>query len=334
MKIIHVVFCYLLSAALCVEASPYGVFAEGYEGGEVTFRCSHSQGPLYSNNIYLFKQSDILVQATESKKVTQGRYSLENTGDGKLTVTIKELKKSDSGTYWCQVIWTDQGVYLSVKDAIPIFEVPHFNPRPFKTTSNIPTTFPNLPATSTHHTTPGPIRDHTTPGPIRDHTTPGPIRDHTTSPPIMDPIPQSAVLGTPVIIMVFVSLAVLVPGLILLLIYKWRRDRKASRPVPNSVSPTQNITYQTLKTATQDSTYQTLKPATQDSTYQTLKPATQDSTYQTLNTAPQDSTYQTLKPATQDSTYQTLKPATQDSTYQTLKPAPQNSTYQTLTKET
>ncbi|KAL1005047.1 hypothetical protein UPYG_G00053820 [Umbra pygmaea] len=286
MKIIHVV-CYLLSA-LCLEASPYRELEEGYEGGNVTFQCSQSRGRLHSNNIYFFKFSgkgdngDILVQAKDTKKVTQGRYSLENTGGGSLTVTIRELKKSDSGLYKCQVKWIDGAVHLIVKDALPItalpiLEVPHINLRPFQTTSNIPTTFPNLPATSAHHATPGPIRNHTPTGPIRGHLssragptdaasvhlhTPEPalsVHLHTTEPalltteeggtPIIMVCWGPPVLFTPGIIMVCVSLSVLVLALILLLIYKRKRDRKASN------SPTQNFTYKTLNTALNSSTY-------------------------------------------------------------------------------
>ncbi|KAK6300989.1 hypothetical protein J4Q44_G00290870 [Coregonus suidteri] len=44
-------------------------------------------------------------------------------------------------------------------------------------------------------------------------------------------------LGKPVLIMVCVSLTVLVVGLILLLIYKWRRDRKSSNSPPSDYSP-------------------------------------------------------------------------------------------------
>uniref|UniRef100_A0AAY5L740 Immunoglobulin domain-containing protein n=1 Tax=Esox lucius TaxID=8010 RepID=A0AAY5L740_ESOLU len=72
-------------------------------GGHVTFPCLFSWAK--TNNKYFCKETcsgkDILVETKGSRNVTQGRYSLHDFRNGVFTVTIKDLKKSDSGTYWC-----------------------------------------------------------------------------------------------------------------------------------------------------------------------------------------------------------------------------------------
>ncbi|XP_064817202.1 CMRF35-like molecule 8 [Oncorhynchus masou masou] len=290
MKILHVVSCCLLSALCVVESA--GMNVKEVVGGHVTVGCSFTLAR--NNNKYFCKGTcsgrDILVGTKGSKTATQGRYSIEDNSDG-VYVTIKNLMKSDSGTYWCGVERygpdTYQEVHLTVTDASP--ETSTLTSRP-----HVPTTLPNLSTTSSNLST-------------TLSSTFKASGDISVGP--------SQRTVTPVVIMVCVSLTVLVVGLILLLIYKWRRDRTSSRPVTNPDTTTQDSTYQTLHTTTQDSTYQTLNKTTQDSTYQTLNTTTQESTEQTLNTTTQDSTYQTLNTTTQDSTYQTLNTTTQDSTY-------------------
>uniref|UniRef100_A0AAY5KYL3 Immunoglobulin domain-containing protein n=1 Tax=Esox lucius TaxID=8010 RepID=A0AAY5KYL3_ESOLU len=108
----------LLFPSLCVEAS--SSIKEEVEGGYVTFPCSFILAE--NNNKYFCKDpcSDILVETKGSRNVNQGRYSIEDNGNGVVTVTIKDLKKSDSGTYKCGVervgVDTYQEVYLTVTD--------------------------------------------------------------------------------------------------------------------------------------------------------------------------------------------------------------------------
>ena len=91
-------------------------------GGHVVFSCSFFWAG--TNNKYFCKGTcsgrDILVETKRSKTVSQGRYSIEDKGDGVLYVTIKNLMKSDSGTYWCGVerygLDTYQEVNLAVTD--------------------------------------------------------------------------------------------------------------------------------------------------------------------------------------------------------------------------
>ncbi|XP_028977723.2 CMRF35-like molecule 1 isoform X2 [Esox lucius] len=291
----------------------------GVVGGRVIIKCSYT---LAETSIKYFckgiclTESGILIQTQDSENCTEkGRYSIFDFRNGVFAVTIKDLKKSDSGTYWCRVDrifeYTFQQVKLSIMDdwkaltrATPPESMTTNSPESMKTNS------PNVLGT-----------------------------------PVFFMVCVTlvfVVLGTPVVIMVCVSLGVLVLGLIVLLIYKWRRERKSSRLVTNLDTGNHHLinlditlaarysTYQDLNTGTQDSTFQTLNTGTQDSTYQTLNTAPQDSTFQTLNTGTQDSTYQNLNTAPQDSTFQTLNTGSQDSTYQTLNTAPLDSTFQTL----
>uniref|UniRef100_A0A4W5KB49 Immunoglobulin V-set domain-containing protein n=1 Tax=Hucho hucho TaxID=62062 RepID=A0A4W5KB49_9TELE len=77
---------------------------------------------------------DILVETNGSKTVTQGRYSIEDKVDV-FYVTFKNLRKTDSGTYWCgvgrYVPDTFQEVRLTVIDGKP----------------HVSTTLPNLSTT-------------------------------------------------------------------------------------------------------------------------------------------------------------------------------------------
>ncbi|KAL1005558.1 hypothetical protein UPYG_G00060660, partial [Umbra pygmaea] len=105
------------------------------------------------NNKYFCKDpcsdKDILVQTKGSKNVTQGRYNIfDDVQNRVFFVTIKDLKKTDSGTYRCGVdrsikdTYTD--LYLTVNDAPKSTS----NPRP-----DVSTTLPNLFATSFNNTT-------------------------------------------------------------------------------------------------------------------------------------------------------------------------------------
>ncbi|XP_045061787.1 CMRF35-like molecule 5 [Coregonus clupeaformis] len=120
MKILHVVSCCLLSALCVVESAVMNV--KDVVGGQVMFGCSFT---LAGNNIKYFCKGtcsgkDILVQTNGRKNVSQGRYSIDDNRYGVFYVTIKNLRKPDSGTYWCGVDRTIkdtyQEVYLTVTD--------------------------------------------------------------------------------------------------------------------------------------------------------------------------------------------------------------------------
>eukprot|EP00063_Salmo_salar_P065107 XP_014039942.1 PREDICTED: CMRF35-like molecule 1 [Salmo salar] len=143
MKILHVVFCCLLSALCVVESA---VIKE-VVGGQFTVGCSFTWAG--TNNKYFCKgrcsSKDILVATKRSKTVTQDRYSIEDKGNV-FYVTIKDLRKSDSGTYWCGVgrygLDSYQEVHLTVTDAPPTS-----TPSPLTSRPHVSTTLPNLSAT-------------------------------------------------------------------------------------------------------------------------------------------------------------------------------------------
>uniref|UniRef100_A0A3P8YCA3 Immunoglobulin domain-containing protein n=1 Tax=Esox lucius TaxID=8010 RepID=A0A3P8YCA3_ESOLU len=134
---------------LCVEASPYGVLK--VEGGYVTFSCFF--GWSENNNKFICKKTcsdeDILVETKGSRNVTQGRYSITDNGNGVFSVTIKDLKKSDSGEYWC-------GVERSVKDS---YKELYLSVRDGKFTVNLNWLYCLLFITSCHHNTPKPLNN-------------------------------------------------------------------------------------------------------------------------------------------------------------------------------
>ncbi|XP_045565635.1 CMRF35-like molecule 5 isoform X2 [Salmo salar] len=143
MKIFHVVSCCLLSA-LCVVESVI-TKATGVVGGQVTIQCSYADKRFGKSNGKYFcskkcdSYNDILVQTQKNKNyIEKGRYTIHDKRNGDFTVTIKNLVKSDSGTYWC-------GVDRSIKDSyqevdLTVTDAP---PKPSTVTSkpHVTTTF-------------------------------------------------------------------------------------------------------------------------------------------------------------------------------------------------
>ncbi|XP_045061789.1 CMRF35-like molecule 5 [Coregonus clupeaformis] len=128
MKILHVVSCCLLSALCVVESAITKV--TGVVGGKVTIRCSHADKWFGKSNDKYFcgkkcdSYNDVLVKTQKNKNyIERGRYAIHDYRDGGFTVTIKNLMKSDSGTYWCGVerfgLDSFQEVQLTVTDDSP-----------------------------------------------------------------------------------------------------------------------------------------------------------------------------------------------------------------------
>ncbi|XP_031673172.1 uncharacterized protein LOC116363984 isoform X2 [Oncorhynchus kisutch] len=121
MKILHVVSCCLLSALCVVESA--GINVKGVVAGQVKIKCSHTWAG--DNEKYFCKikcyHRDRLVQTEGNKNyIEKGRYTIEDLRNGVSYVTIKNLRKTDSGTYWCGVERygpdTYQEVHLTVTD--------------------------------------------------------------------------------------------------------------------------------------------------------------------------------------------------------------------------
>ncbi|XP_034149975.1 uncharacterized protein LOC106023661 isoform X2 [Esox lucius] len=98
----------------------------GVVGGRVDIRCYFRS--LEINIKYFCKhpcrtESDVIIKTRVSNNYIEGRYSIADHGNGHVTVIIKDLKRSDSGTYWCGVMRVGidayQEVYLSVVEAPP-----------------------------------------------------------------------------------------------------------------------------------------------------------------------------------------------------------------------
>uniref|UniRef100_A0A4W5MLD9 Immunoglobulin domain-containing protein n=1 Tax=Hucho hucho TaxID=62062 RepID=A0A4W5MLD9_9TELE len=208
MNILHVVSCCLLSALCVVESAVINV--KGVVGGQVTVGCSFTWAG--TNNKYFCKGTcsgkDILVETKGSKNVTQDRYRIEDKGDGVFYVTIKNLMKTDSGTYWCGVVRygrdSYQEVHLTVTDAPP-------TPTPSPPTSrpHVSTTIPNLSTTSPNIST--------------TFLPSGDISGH-----------SSSRAGLMVWTSVGLVAKVTVLGLVLLLFYRQRRGTRRTPPPPVS----------------------------------------------------------------------------------------------------
>lgn len=119
MKLLLGVICVLLSARSFVIS---GIKMNGYEGQSVTIECSHVWAN--GNRKYFCKdpckeEKDVVA---DSVKPLHVRYQIQDRGNV-FTVTITDLKKTDSGKYWCAVdrmlgdTYTE--VSLTVLEALP-----------------------------------------------------------------------------------------------------------------------------------------------------------------------------------------------------------------------
>uniref|UniRef100_A0A4W5PCA9 Immunoglobulin V-set domain-containing protein n=1 Tax=Hucho hucho TaxID=62062 RepID=A0A4W5PCA9_9TELE len=112
-SLVTVCFCF---TALCVVESAI-TKVTGVVGGQVTIHCSYADKWYGKSNGKYFcgkkcdSYNDILVQTHKNKNyIERGRYAIHDKRNGDFTVTIKNLVKSDSGTYWC-------GLDRSIKDS-------------------------------------------------------------------------------------------------------------------------------------------------------------------------------------------------------------------------
>lgn len=123
MKIVSIFYCFLYAVAGIKGAE---INVEGFEGGEVSFRCSHKLA--WKNNKYFCNDPckssrDILVTVQSGGRAGAERITLVDSGDGASTVTFSQLQLSDTGRYLCGVdrpgFDTYTSVQLTVKEAVP-----------------------------------------------------------------------------------------------------------------------------------------------------------------------------------------------------------------------
>uniref|UniRef100_A0A4W4GX19 Immunoglobulin domain-containing protein n=1 Tax=Electrophorus electricus TaxID=8005 RepID=A0A4W4GX19_ELEEL len=86
----------------------------GQVGGFVMISCSHRMAD--DNKKYFCRKpcktdKDILIKSDQSSTT---KYKLKDLGDGRFTVNITELQKTDSGTYWCGVERWFKDTYIEV----------------------------------------------------------------------------------------------------------------------------------------------------------------------------------------------------------------------------
>uniref|UniRef100_A0A4W4H467 Immunoglobulin domain-containing protein n=1 Tax=Electrophorus electricus TaxID=8005 RepID=A0A4W4H467_ELEEL len=99
--------CFSLSVASTVRVT-------GQVGGFVMISCSHKIAD--DNKKYFCRKpcktdKDILIKSDQSSTT---KYKLKDLGDGRFTVNITELQKTDSGTYWCGVERWFKDTYIEV----------------------------------------------------------------------------------------------------------------------------------------------------------------------------------------------------------------------------
>ncbi|XP_008286745.1 uncharacterized protein LOC103362226 isoform X2 [Stegastes partitus] len=116
------VFYWLLYATLTKGAE---INVEGFEGGEVTFKCSHKLA--WKDNKYFCispckSDKDTLATVTSGGRAQSGRITLVDSGDSAFSVTFSQLRLSDSKEYMCAVerfgVNTYTSVQLTVKKAV------------------------------------------------------------------------------------------------------------------------------------------------------------------------------------------------------------------------
>uniref|UniRef100_A0A3B1JAJ3 Immunoglobulin domain-containing protein n=1 Tax=Astyanax mexicanus TaxID=7994 RepID=A0A3B1JAJ3_ASTMX len=114
---------------LAAQKKTVAVFT-GTEGGSVEINCSYRDSYLYSKHYFCrapCRYSDVLIETQKADiVVSKGRYSIINTVNAQsVSVTIKNLRLTDSGVYYCGVDKRGSDIFtkvqISVKKAEPMF---------------------------------------------------------------------------------------------------------------------------------------------------------------------------------------------------------------------
>ncbi|XP_055014123.1 CMRF35-like molecule 3 isoform X2 [Boleophthalmus pectinirostris] len=116
----------IIAAAYCFLLAVNGtsISAKGSEGGTVSFRSFHK---FAQDNLKYFcidpctSEKHVLAKVTPRRSIVSDRITLLDHGDGSFTVTLSNLRRSDSGKYWCGVdrfVDTFTPVYLQVTEGM------------------------------------------------------------------------------------------------------------------------------------------------------------------------------------------------------------------------
>ncbi|XP_071246055.1 CMRF35-like molecule 8 [Salvelinus alpinus] len=270
---------------------------KGVVGGHVMFGCSFTLAA--NNNKYFCRGTcsdrDILVKTKGSKNVSQDRYSIEDKGDV-FYVTIKNLMKTDSGTYWCGVDRSIkdsyQEVHLTVIVAPPTSTPSPVTSRPHVSTAP-PTSTPSPVTSRPHVSTTLPNLSTTSPNTSTTFLASGDISDHSSS-------RAGLMVWTSVGLVVMVT----VLGLVLLLFYRQRRGTRRTPPPPPVSSNTQPDPTGEVRDTKVDCVYVEIREA--DRQTDTL-PVVISVVYSTVNSPTNSTTYPAGQPST---TYPAGQPST------------------------
>uniref|UniRef100_A0AAY5KZW2 Immunoglobulin V-set domain-containing protein n=1 Tax=Esox lucius TaxID=8010 RepID=A0AAY5KZW2_ESOLU len=111
---LSVSLCVSVVAGVCVTSEV--ITRRGQEGGSTSIECPYDQGwETYTKYFYKGIWAH-RVPVIQSNQPSNGRYSLYDDRERRVfTVIIStDLKRSDSGTYWCGVDRVGEGFHIAV----------------------------------------------------------------------------------------------------------------------------------------------------------------------------------------------------------------------------
>ncbi|XP_037399016.1 CMRF35-like molecule 6 [Pygocentrus nattereri] len=125
MRCFCVVIWILLSEVAVVVSD---ISVSEHVGGSVTIQCPHwfaRTNTKYFCRDPCEKDQHMLIKSGQSPT---GRYTLEDSGNGDITVTIIDLQTSDAGTYWCGVDRLVKDTYHEVLLTVTVAPSTHKHP--------------------------------------------------------------------------------------------------------------------------------------------------------------------------------------------------------------
>ncbi|XP_047433079.1 CMRF35-like molecule 3 isoform X2 [Mugil cephalus] len=112
MRTISIFYCLLY--VMSTEGTT--IETKGVVGGEVSFKCAHKLASSYNKYLCLdpCHDGDKLAEVAPGGRTESGRIRLVDRGDSAFTVTISQLRLSDSRIYWCGVARPGLDTYTKV----------------------------------------------------------------------------------------------------------------------------------------------------------------------------------------------------------------------------